>query len=469
MDLKTVYRTHTGRRMDAKTHAYWDEAISVEQRTVDDFKKFIISSTDYSTNVIAAFKVNHLELMGTDPSARDIDDFLRANEDTLMDEQTIVAYVASLPAFRKKCEEVVRRTSKAADQDLSEEALQHFVSRLVGDRDYDVAALTNDIRVFQAQDCHVEEYSAVPAPVTEVERVLRELLDDPSKVSSDLEAALLSRGPTKTACVPEDVPRWVAEFETLYGRPMFVQEFLRFAKVVPSAESAEDWIRSRYEVYRDIFEKTVDAADTFAGKTMTEHEFVCAHIQDIDDPGFPDRFVRSLLASPEYESKMKAQIAETYLHLYDHSLDGESLAHAFDKALKIGMGLRDERMHDFILAHKHDTDLCIERIFKIYLDVYQRDPDNEEVHKWVSLYRQNGLSADTDRIVTKAIMTDLEFHDVLKKMIRLQYLELNGHDMSPSALYKTLCCCVSALPSASDMNDVDAIVREAFTGGAISH
>ena len=134
----------------------------------------------------------------------------------------------------------------------------------------------------------------------------------------------------------------------------------------------------------------------------------------------------------------------------------------FSKALAMRMALDDERLHDFIVSFKEECDNQSNRIFSVYLAVYQRDPECDEVARLLPQYRAVGEGEydSVDKAISRQLMCDLEFHDVLKKRIKYQYLELKNSEISASLLYKVLQTCIGSSERVSHMDQVNELVRQ---------
>ena len=116
-------------------------------------------------------------------------------------------------------------------------------------------------------------------------------------------------------------------------------------------------------------------------------------------------------------------------------------------------------------------DIITNNICDTYMAVYDRVPDLSELSKHALEYRARIASvehpSELNRGVECALVSSLEFHDVLKNKLKQKYVDARQDTMSAAALYGTLERALQqlhALPlSDRTVSNVDGIVHTCVT------
>jgi hypothetical protein len=180
---------------------------------------------------------------------------------------------------------------------------------------------------------------------------------------------------------------------------------------------------------RAIFER-------YTGKSISEYYFVSKYLDDVDAIGFFDEIIDTIIASPEYHTGMCKVLATKYQNMFDQQLDENDIAYVFDSVKALKLDLVNESIIDILTNVKQETDEFISHIFKQFKRVLDRPPDMYELEEYVTYYRRSNVTQTLDGIDTtleRILMHMLEFHDIIKKQIKIV-----KKDILPSIMYDVL-------------------------------
>jgi hypothetical protein len=93
------------------------------------------------------------------------------------------------------------------------------------------------------------------------------------------------------------------------------------------------------------------------------------------------------------------------------------------------------------------------------MNVLERPPDMNEIEQYVAYYRTAAEAGDdASYALEKVLMRTLEFHDSIKKKIRIEYVSKKNKEVLPSALFDILNRIIVNITEL-DMNSIDATIR----------
>lgn len=439
MDLQAFYKRYTDRRLDGKTLAYWQNALSTGQATQSDYSQFVRSSRDYANALLRRFSALHSELIGVDAPKSDVESFLQKQKDSeaLWEEADVRAVIAALPTFEHRHRDLIHKIHRSMGSDvepLTPERVCALLDRFRADSAFDVDALVSELQAAPEED---ERPPPPEAPAT----------PPPPPPPEEAHASHL-------------MPSWADDWEVIFERPVFLQEYLWFGKELASLDDPGAWIRAHKSTIDDLRLSANDVLMRYAAQApMTEYEFVKRHLADCAEPDFVGRLLGRLLGSPEYREAMNAALERAYRVTYDVSLDAGAVGYLFAQALERRLSLSDPGLQELVVAFKNETDEYVERIYRAYLDIYQREPDDGEIAHFVAMYREAPDRADVDRVIARSLISALEFHDIVKKKLRFYHLEATNTEIAPSALYRVLDACLAGIRGAESMEDVVKVIK----------
>jgi hypothetical protein len=438
-DIRTFYKTHTGRRIDTKTLAYWTGVIDKNvEKGIEDFRQFVKTSPDYTNYLLSNFRMHFLERIGRDADQTDIQNAIEVGDKRLMNEHEVLTYVCSLPFYASRCKDIIKSTLMSKNIMISDELFDKFANKMIADPSY------------------------------EIDQVLQELLNPvqsasnaiDSNVAVDIVKSTEDEQDKSFLAFPTTVPTWVYDFEKQFNRPITITEFIKYHPTTVSNKST-DWVKGLYDVHVSAFKQISELYNLYLSTPLSEHDFIERFIDRLTTNDLKNIELERILNSNEYTTSLCNALQTTYQTLYDKNMDSLALTYSFQKAKTEKMGLKDERLHSFIVQLKKEEESFCDRIHSKFLDVYQRDPDNEEVQQWIPVYRNNDCNVADDLLV-KELISGLEFHDVLKRKIRRRHIELHENEIPTGTLYKVLCCCLDNIPKtpSSFVNIDDLITKQ---------
>jgi hypothetical protein len=434
-DLQACYKRYTDRRLDGKTLAYWQNALSSGQSTPADYELFVRDSRDYANALLRRFSSLYAELIGADAPKADVESFVQQQKASqrLWEEADVRGVIALLPTFEHRHRDLIQKVHRSLGADaeaLTPERTSALVDRFRSDPTFDVDALEAEL---QARP--TPPVPPTPAPT-----------------------------PASPAPTPGDeAPAWADDWEAVFERPVFLQEYLRFGERLATlgASDARDWMRAHKRASDDLRLSANDVLMRYAGRPpMSEYEFVKRYLAEALEPEFADRLLARLLGSPEYHEAMSAALERAYRATYDVALDSVAVGYLFAQALERRLSLSDPGLQELVVAFKSETDAYVERVYRAYLDIYQREPDEGEIAAHVATYRAaDADKAAVDRAIARALIAALEFHDIVKKKLRFYYLEATNTEIAPSALYRLLDACLSSIEGSESMDHVVRVIK----------
>lgn len=274
-------------------------------------------------------------------------------------------------------------------------------------------------------------------------------------------------------------------FFEVYGRPMFVQEYLRLTDVHPLGDVA---VNASVEKWKEAFveEKPTLCAmmnvistvyENYLGREITGYAVIDRYLHLFDQAKESteklfETVKEELVKTPDYEKAMSNRIAQAYSDTYSIEMSEADTKFVFDKVRQHAIALNDDQMHDFIRKFKDDMDAITNNICDTYMAVYDRVPDPSELAKHVAEYRSRITSLDQvdelNREVESALVSSLEFHDVLKTKLKQKHVAVRQDSMTAATLYSTLEIALSKLrevpPATRSVALVDAIVLQCIEG-----
>ncbi len=122
--------------------------------------------------------------------------------------------------------------------------------------------------------------------------------------------------------------------------------------------------------------------------------------------------------------------------MFDQQLDENDIAYVFNIVKAQKLDLVSESIIEILTTVKLETDEFISHIFKQFKRVLDRQPDMYELEEYVAYYRKANATQTLDGIdgtLERILMNTLEFHDVIKKQIKVV-----KKDILPSIMYDVL-------------------------------
>ena len=406
-----------GQKLDNKTLQYWEQCISNEHGTIDDFKEHIYASSIYiqSTKMMyekLAYKMN----IGVDKFS----DFskLFAGKDATV--ENALVFITGLPEF-----EVAYKTNikdmliyELSTSDFPNEYVSFYLDKFKQSHEYSFEKMVLDIE----KKVHV----VLETPT----------IDDTSFVPIE----------EKRVCLYDNA--FVLQFEEVFQRPIYIQEYFKYTQSPVHFEQIHQSHHDNFNRLRSLFE-------TYTGKTISEYFFVSKYLDQIDNPLFFENFINTIVNSSEYKSSMQTILAKQYKSLYDIDLEEQDITYIFEIVKKQKLDIVNEMIVVMLSQLKEETDTIISNIFKQFTKVLERPPDVYEIEQYTQYYRSKLDEGYTtiNKNLESILMHTLEFHDIIKKKIKELFFEKNGTEIRPSILFD----CLNRVLTKSDIFNMDNI------------
>ena len=243
---------------------------------------------------------------------------------------------------------------------------------------------------------------------------------------------------------------------------MNVREFLFYKTTLETCTDVIETITEFKEKHTSTLVAVQEIIIKYLGYNVDEERFIRDYLFKINNESFLQDLKISIIASEEYETKMKHRLNIIYNQLYDEELNADDQEYIFEKIKAEGFELLNEELNRFIVDFKNESDHITERIFRIIIDTFGREPDCHEIDSFSSVYRKNTGKTfeDIDKLVERELQDSLEYHDVLKKKIRDTYVKVKGTQILPSLLYSTLQKIVSDQDKKNVDTHIEAIIQD---------
>jgi hypothetical protein len=422
---------------DNKMSTYWTNSISNGEKSEADFVKFIINGNEYKSRVLSKFKSIWCEIIGTEFDDNIVKCFLEKSE-SVVGSLEIKKFLKNTDVYLQKIRNIIiTMFNSRFNKEPTNDEIIYYISKFQENENYTIAAFEHDIQ-YSNKDIVQDFCSKNNIGKSS------EIYDEYVKLKNDDTYLLkLITSPATTNNIELD-NSFIDNFEKVFDRPIYVQEYSMYYNDRKSSD-----MTSLYTNHVERFKTMKTILFKYTNYDLKEHEYVRKFLFNIEKPGFVENFEKHIVYDEKYVAMMKDNITSIYQQLYDEQLDAADIEYIFDKVQTQRLDIQDQRLDDHLLEFKNETDNIVHRIFKLYMEIYERTPDKLELLEKSFRYRRQASFDDIDRVIEKELMMCLEFHDIIKKRIR----KIN-QDMNVSEVYKLLSQVISNLNSLTmDMLD----------------
>lgn len=435
--------------MDTKMFNYWVNAITTESKTKDDFKTFLLKSQDYNNLIRTTFIDTFYEKLSDKNYQELFQEFQEQFIGKQVHEEDIVKFITNSDLFKNKYNKTIVDMYELINEKLpSSEEVNMYLSKFQSNISYDIDNLRNDISngliLRENPSTVLEDESS-----NYTEQQQKEIATLWNNKSLFLEFYRKIKAQENVPKVTKqvisndvDVLHLVNCYENIFERNMNVREYLLYINDIKSfrGEQLVDVVKALKQKHYDVFIKARDVVSRFLNEDLDEDTFIRDYLKDINNINFVDELRQSIISSKNYEVKMCERLVSLYKTLYDECLMDNDVIYIFNKVRNTGCDIMNEELNNFIVEFKNETEHITERIFKIYLDTFEREPDIYEIAKFVELYRKYGIDEfnKVDDIVLTELTNSLEYHDVIKQKIKKIYTINKNANILPSIIYMIL-------------------------------
>lgn len=250
------------------------------------------------------------------------------------------------------------------------------------------------------------------------------------------------------------VRTFISEFEEIAKRPMYAHELVIVTNSdVDDARFVVNRTRSMYQLISDVVLR-------YEGKHISEHEFARDYLQDVfhmDEENVTDEMTDRLMRGPKYINGMMDRI-RSKLKFLTGDCSEDDISHCFDHVVERKLHLLDDRIDDVLCELVAEKQNQIDKITQVYRDTYDRDPDDEELEVRIKEYRRLDQVEDCDERLRRELCEDLEYHDVLKRVIE-KYLR-DAKKYSSRVLFSIMKVLLSRVSPLWDNDRVHGFVQD---------
>ncbi len=442
-NIHEIYFKAFEMKPDNKMWTYWTNSILNGEKTEADFVKFIINGNDYKTRILSKFKSLWCEIIGTEFDKNIVIEFLEGSV-SVIGSAEIKQFLKNTPAYNNKISDIIATIFNSRfNKEPTAQEIAHYFSKFQENENYTISAFETDLKF--SKSFLVQEFCSK----FNVEKS-NEIYDEYVKIKTDdIYLLKLITNPITTNNIELD-NCFIDDFERVFSRPIYVQEYSKYYTDRATSDMAKVHVNhvEKFKTMKTILSK-------YTNYDLKEHEYVKRFLFKIEVPDFIENFEKNIVYDEKYVAMMKGNIVKMYEQLYDERLDEADIEYIFDKVQKERLDIQDQRLDDYLLAFKKETDNIVNRIFKLYMEIYERTPDKSELLEKSFCYRRQASFEDIDTAIEKELMSCLEFHDIIKNRIRKIKQDLNV-----SEVYKLLSLVITKLGSLR-MDMLDDFITEA--------
>lgn len=402
-------------RLDPKMLNYWVVAVSKGDKTYADFMSFVLDGTDYGNYKRSMFMDTFYELASCLPPSADAqamyDDLSKSFEGITVTRQHIRNVLARTPEFESECARIVNKLYEAVHgEPASNDTTRTYLQKFADDNQYTLETLHRDI---------TQQASA------------------PSSQPNTTIAF------TPASVQTEDTQKCIEFYERVMERSMNAREYLEFAPQLTTLATNEKALMQRLQdIKAELHNAQLQVQEVvykYLALSLTTDEFIKHHMhRALSEAAYDRALVEELVDSSEYEIKMKSKLCELHKTLYDEDLVEDDVECLFERLRAQRTELVNEDLNRHLQDFKDETDDYIQRIFNVYLTVYEREPDDDELAEHIKFIRNHDKTEEALEEIKASLRHALEYHDVLKRKIKKALIAKGNSNPTPSAVYKAL-------------------------------
>jgi hypothetical protein len=446
---------------------------------MQDFEKTLFQSSEYEKRVLSLFKSACHDLIGADSfDVHLLEEFTRSNKDGEATLDKIYDYVRNTDAFAARHRDLIRSvafleatsdaTDKCDESSISEDEVEAYLTRFRTVPGYSVESLKRDIRTSisqtgaffasttsgentHAHDNALEEFgracgTSASSPPCQVD-------DDDSTTAviraSDDQRRQPKRTPAQARQETVDVKTMLSEFHEEYGRPMYVQEYIRYMSLDRSPDRA--LFQDERPALHALINVISDVYVQYLGVNVLEYDIIDRYLPLFSKEAFESsaateqvfhKVTHEVIQTDQYEVAMSKKISDDYASMFSVDISAIDTRCVFLTARAQVVSLTDDRLRECIMEFKNQTDMIVNNLYDVYMAVYERTPDAEELVEHVQSYRANEPTETRMPVLNRGVecrlVSSLEFQDVLKARIKQRHIEVNQDSMTTTAMYTTL-------------------------------
>lgn len=408
---------------DAKLMNYWTNAITKGDKSMADLTFFLLKNKDYLTSIKARFTDMYYDYLGNaDKSNHEMfDDMMAYFGDRLITDDDMWDFISNSSAFYRQYTDIIIKVFKSCYDRLPyDEEIRTYMSKFQGDRNYSVECMQQEV-----------------------------LAQNAAKIQSGGGGAIVKvlgkNEEPRTFAAPSllDDIFFVEQYESVFNRNMNVREYLMHIKDLRARKNSDElvgYIQDIYQTQTLHYQNIKEIMHVFLNEYVSEEDFLSKYLVRINECNFIDNLRKEVVASPAYEDKMKDKIQTLYQRMFGETMTIEDADFLFNQVRTLNLELLHEQINQMVVQFKEDNEHTMQRIFDIYMEVYDREPDVNEQNRFIVFIRDHKgrPDDDVDDMIVLELKDALEYHDVLKRKISKMYTAMKKDTIFPSTMYRVL-------------------------------
>jgi hypothetical protein len=408
---------------DIKLMNYWSNAIAKGDKTVADLTFFLLKNKEYMTSVKARFTDMYYDYIGNaDKSNHEMfDEMMAYFGDRLITDEDMWDFVSNSSSFYRQYTDIIIKVFKSCYDRLPyDEEIRTYMGKFQKDREYSIECMKQEVLAQNAAKIQSRGGGAIV------------------KVLGKDEEPRTSAAPS----LLDDIV-YVEQYESMFKRNMNVREYLMHIKDLRARKNTDDlliYIQDLYQTQSLHYQNIKEILHVFLNEYISEEDFLSKYLVRINEYNFIDNLRKEILASQAYEDKMKEKIQSIYEKMFGDKMTIEDTDFLFNQVRILGLELMHEQINQLVIQFKDDNEETMQRIFDIYMEVYDREPDVNEQNRFIAFIRDHKgrNNNDVDDMIVLELKDALEYHDVLKRKISKIYTSIKKDTIFPSMVYRVL-------------------------------
>lgn len=406
--ISSFYYAKVGSQIDPKQLRYWETCITNNAGTLDDFKDFVLTSTEYSGALQKRFYDIYQSFVSD--VAKDVVSNSYTvfwNKQLTMKEEVTEASIIHFIVNTKEFNEIYSNVIKDVvtfefNRNATDDEVNFIMNRV---KTTSALYTANNIAIDIANMKVLLQEAQLAASATHVTDIAVATEEEQDINPTDIIKQAFDIGMEK-----------LEMFESVFKRPMYVQEFRKY--ILDTLDDM-DW-ENLLETHSFNFNKLRRIYKDFTGKTMDEYYYVKNYLNVIDHELFFESFIENIINTKEYMTSMKKTITSKYLQYYDQGLEDNDIEYIFNIIKNKQLAIVDEEIDRIMTQVKTETDDIVANIFKVYKYTVDRPPEIQEIDSYTQMYRElNNMNIDDVNGKLEVILiNNLEFHDIIKTKLK---------------------------------------------------
>jgi hypothetical protein len=467
--ISKTYATYVpNTKPDKKLVTYWSNIIAKGDRSISDFNAYLAKHTDYLNAIKSVFVDMFYEhLSGSMTSGGTYQEMFDAmlasvSEDKLLTVDDVWAYLSHTHEFTSEYQTIITRMFQSIFGSTPSDAeLRLCIDRIREDKHCTIDMVQKDVETFYARGMHKVAASAL------VTTGLKKGDGDDDAVADGV-VVQGSGGGSAFGAAPPKIPEGIApdlelvdQYEEVFKRPMNVREYILYIHDLRAHRGDLEFIEGVYQKQSAYYKDIMEIMHVFLDKYISEDQFLAHYLAKIYDPSYIDTLRSEVINSKEYTQKMTKKLQSLYRNMYGELMSQEDVEYLFERIKAQEVGLNDDSLNERVAEFRVENDDVVQRIFDIFFDVLDREPDIHEQNATFRYIRQH-IGEDKVRVneqIALDLKDSLEYHDVLKRKISKVYTKHCRDVLFPSKMYHVL---NKVLPM-KHLSSIDTYIEEVVT------